>query len=62
MANDQLYFRLHAHYSDQTIIRANRVDRDGAGRDNWIAGMFDPLTHNQLHPAADGAANVTITV
>ena len=44
---NQLYFGFHAHYSDPTIIRANRVDRDRAGRDDWIAVMFDPFRDQQ---------------
>ena len=43
---EHLYFGLYAHYTDTSIIRANRVDRDRAGGDDWIALMFDTF-HDQ---------------
>ena len=44
---NNLYFAFYAHYTDTTLIRANRVDRDRAGRDDWIAVMFDPFLDQQ---------------
>ena len=42
-----LYFGFYAHYTDTSLIRANRVDRDRAGRDDWIAVMFDTFLDQQ---------------
>ena len=44
---EHLYFGLYAHYTDTSLIRANRVDRDRAGSDDWIALMFDPFADQQ---------------
>ena len=44
---NNLYFAFYAHYTDTALIRANRVDRDRAGRDDWIAVMFDPFLDQQ---------------
>ena len=44
---DHLYFAFYAHYTDTTQIRANRVDRDRAGRDDWFAVMFDTFLDQQ---------------
>ena len=44
---DHLYFAFYAHYSDPTQMRANRVDRDQARRDDWIAVMFDTFLDQQ---------------
>ena len=44
---DHLYFAFYAHYTDPTQMRANRVDRDQARRDDWIAVMFDTFLDQQ---------------
>ena len=44
---DHLYFAFHAHYTDPSQMRANRADRDGFWRDDWIAVMFDPFLDQQ---------------
>ncbi|MCE2513537.1 MAG: hypothetical protein J4F37_00730, partial [Acidobacteria bacterium] len=45
--SDHLYFAFYAHYGDPTQMRANRVDRDQAWRDDWIAVMFDTFLDQQ---------------
>ncbi|HIE94957.1 MAG TPA: hypothetical protein EYQ83_19605, partial [Acidobacteria bacterium] len=46
--DDNLYFGLHAHYSDPSMVRANRVDRDQAGRgDDTISIYFDTFLDQQ---------------
>ena len=45
--SDHLYFAFYAHYSDPTQMRANRVDRDQAWRDDWIAVIFDTFLDQQ---------------
>jgi hypothetical protein len=42
-----LYFGIHAHYSDLTLIRANRVDRDQTGRDDAVRVYVDPFLDQQ---------------
>ena len=44
---DHLYFAFYAHYGNPTEMRANRVDRDQARRDDWIAVMFDTFLDQQ---------------
>ncbi len=44
---DHLYFAFHAHYADPSQMRANRVDRDRIGRDDWIAVTFDTFLDQQ---------------
>ena len=44
---DHLYFAFYAHYGDPTEMRANRVDRDQAWRDDWIAVIFDTFLDQQ---------------
>src|SRR5215203_2576269 len=43
----QLYFAILAHYTDTSILRANRVDRDQIGRDDAISIYFDPFLDQQ---------------
>src|SRR5574339_791884 len=43
----QLYFAVHAHYADPSIMRANRVDRDQVGRDDTVSVYFDPFLDQQ---------------
>ena len=46
--NDNLYFGVYAHYSDPSMVRANRVDRDQAGRgDDTISIFFDTFLDQQ---------------
>lgn len=45
--DDQLYFAFYARYNDPSQMRANRVDRDQARRDDWIAVMFDTFLDQQ---------------
>ena len=44
---DHLYFAFYAHYTNPAEMRANRVDRDQARRDDWIAVMFDTFLDQQ---------------
>ena len=43
---DHLYVAFYAHYDDPSQMRANRVDRDEAWRDDWMAVMIDTF-HDQ---------------
>lgn len=43
----QLYVGIHAHYSDPSIIRANRADRDQTTRDDTVTIYFDPFLDQQ---------------
>ena len=43
----KLYFGIHAHYSDPSLIRANRVDRDKTENDDTVAVYFDPFLDRQ---------------
>jgi len=45
--SQNLYFAVHAHYSDPGLIRANRVDRDQTGRDDTVRFYFDPFLDQQ---------------
>lgn len=46
--DDNLYLGLYAHYSDPSMVRANRVDRDQAGRgDDTISIYFDTFLDQQ---------------
>ena len=42
-----LYFGLHAHYSDPSLVRANRVDRDQTTLDDRITLYLDPFLDQQ---------------
>jgi hypothetical protein len=43
----QLYFAIYAHYTDPSIVRANRLDRDQIGRDDAVSIDFDPFLDQQ---------------
>jgi uncharacterized membrane protein YgcG len=43
----QLYFGIHAHYADRSIMRANRSDRDQLRRDDTVTVFFDPFLDQQ---------------
>jgi hypothetical protein len=45
--SQNIYFGIHAHYSDRGLIRANRVDRDQTGRDDTVRVYFDPFLDQQ---------------
>lgn len=45
--SQQIYFGIHAHYADPSIIRANRADRDQTGRDDTVTVFFDPFEDQQ---------------
>ena len=45
--NANLYLAFHLHYSDPTIMRANRVDRDRAFQDDRISVYFDTFLDQQ---------------
>ena len=45
--NANIYFAFHLHYSDPTIMRANRVDRDRSFQDDRISIYFDPFLDQQ---------------
>lgn len=44
---DHLYFGVHAHYEDPSIMRANRVDRDRAMADDLITIYLDTFLDQQ---------------
>ena len=43
-----IYFAMHAHYSDPSIARTNRVDRDQTRSDDTISVYFDTFLDQQL--------------
>jgi Domain of unknown function (DUF5916) len=45
--NDRIYFGIHAHYSEPSLIRANRVDRDQIWSDDRVSIIFDPFRDQQ---------------
>ncbi|HUP40060.1 MAG TPA: DUF5916 domain-containing protein [Vicinamibacterales bacterium] len=45
--SDRLYFGIYAHYSDASIVRANRVDRDQIWNDDRVSVIFDPFRDQQ---------------
>ena len=45
--SDNLYFAVYAHYSDNTLIRANRSDRDQLERDDTFNVYIDPFMDQQ---------------
>ena len=42
-----IYFGIYAHYSDPSLIRANRVERDRTWRDDTVTVFFDPFLDQQ---------------
>lgn len=45
--SQQLYFGVRAHYTDRSLMRANRADRDQAMRDDTVQFYFDPFLDQQ---------------
>ena len=45
--DERLYFGFHLHYSDPSIMRANRVDRDRAMQDDLITIYIDTFLDQQ---------------
>lgn len=45
--SDHLYFGFYAYYSDPSIMRANRVDRDRAPQDDLLTIYFDTFLDQQ---------------
>ena len=45
--SQNLYLAFHAHYDDPGILRATRVDRDRAFRDDNLTVYFDPFLDQQ---------------
>jgi len=45
--SENIYFAVYAHYSDRSLIRANRSDRDQTGRDDTVRVYFDPFLDQQ---------------
>jgi hypothetical protein len=45
--NQRLYFGIYAHYSDPSLVRANRVDRDRTENDDTVTVIFDPFLDQQ---------------
>ena len=45
--SDNLYFGFHVHYSDPSIMRANRVQRDQTGQDDVMSVYFDTFLDQQ---------------
>ncbi|MCY4027045.1 MAG: DUF5916 domain-containing protein [Acidobacteria bacterium] len=44
---DHLYVAFHAHYSDPSIVRATRAERDQGRADDRMAVLFDPFRDQQ---------------
>ena len=45
--DQNIYFAVHAHYADPSLMRANRVDRDQAFEDDNISVFFDTFVDQQ---------------
>ncbi len=45
--SDNIYFGLHAHYEDPSIMRSNRVERDRASQDDLMTVYFDTFMDQQ---------------
>ena len=45
--SDRLYVGIYAHYSEASLIRANRVDRDQIWNDDRVSVIFDPFRDQQ---------------
>jgi TolB-like protein len=45
--NTNFYVGVYAHYSDPTVIRANRVERDQTTNDDKLTVYFDPFMDQQ---------------
>ncbi len=45
--SDNIYFGLHAHYEDPSIMRSNRVERDRASMDDLLTIYFDTFLDQQ---------------
>ena len=45
--NERLYFGIYAHYSDPSLVRANRVDRDATENDDTVTFYIDPFLDQQ---------------
>ena len=45
--SERIYFAFHAHYSDPSIMRANRVERDRAPMDDLMTIYFDTFLDQQ---------------
>ena len=51
--SSNIYFGFYAHYSDPSIMRANRVDRDQAWQDDLLTVYFDTFLDQQRAYAFD---------
>ena len=45
--SDRLYFGIRAYYSEPSLVRANRVDRDQIWNDDRVSVIFDPFRDQQ---------------
>ena len=45
--SERLYFGIYAHYSNKSLVRANRVDRDKTDDDDTVTVVFDPFLDQQ---------------
>ena len=45
--SENIYLAFYAHYEDRSIMRANRVDRDQASRDDLLTVYFDTFMDRQ---------------
>ena len=45
--SQNIYFGIHAHYADPGLMRANRLDRDQAFRDDSVSVYFDTFLDQQ---------------
>jgi hypothetical protein len=43
----KVYFGIHAHYSNPSLVRANRTDRDQTSNDDTVTVFFDPFLDQQ---------------
>ncbi len=45
--SEHIYVGIYAHYADQALVRANRVDRDQTGDDDTVSLFFDTFNDQQ---------------
>jgi hypothetical protein len=45
--DERMYLSIYAHYSDPSLIRANRVDRDRTDNDDTVTVYIDPFLDQQ---------------
>ena len=45
--SERIYVAIHAHYTDPSLVRANRVDRDQTDNDDTVSVILDPFLDQQ---------------